>query len=127
MAVLVQAERLRAARARAVVAAAHLAGAQDGAAPGRPAASPVGRLPEHVQAVADLDVLDLAQPAVDVQQEVVEVVVVGPLVEAEVVVQLGGLDQRPDLLRGWPGSLAGSIAAMLACSSSSCSSRAMSP
>ena len=32
----------------------------------------LGRLAEHVQAVADLGVLDLAEPAVDVQDEVVE-------------------------------------------------------
>ena len=40
----------------------------------------------------------------------------GRRVEAEVVVELGGLDQRPDLGRT-AGSLAGSSAAMLACSS----------
>ena len=50
-----------------------------------------------MQAVADLGVLDLAQPAVDVQQEVVEAVVVRAVVQAQVVVELGGLDQRPDL------------------------------
>ncbi len=85
-----------------------------------------GRLAEDVQAVADLDVLDLAQPAVDVQQHVVERVLFGPLGQAQVVVHLGGAHQRPDLLADG-GQLAGSSAAMLACSSSSCSRRAMSP
>ena len=61
-------------------------------------ASPVGVWPEDVQAVADLDVLDLAQPAVDVQQHVVERVLVGPVGQAEIVVHLGGPHQRPDLL-----------------------------
>ena len=63
-------------------------------------ASPGGARAEDVQTVADLGVLDLAQPAVDVQQEVVEAVLVGAVLQAEVVVELGGLDQRPDLLRG---------------------------
>ena len=64
------------------------------------------RLAEDVQPVADLDVLDLAQPAVDVQQHVVERVVVGPFGEAEIVVHLGGPHQRPDLLADG-GQLAG--------------------
>ena len=55
------------------------------------------RLPEHVQTVADLGVLDLAEPAVDVEDEVVEVVVLGALVEAEVAMHLGGVHQLPDL------------------------------
>ena len=59
--------------------------------------SPVGRLAQDVQPVADLHVLDLAQPAVDVHHELVEHLVVGPVVQPEVVVQLGGLDQGPDL------------------------------
>jgi hypothetical protein len=50
-----------------------------------------------VQAVADLGVLDLAQPAVDVEEEVVEAVVFGAIGQAEVVVELGGLDEGPDL------------------------------
>ena len=90
-------------------------------------APPLGFSTENVQAVADLDVLDLAQPAVDVQQHVVEGVV------------LAGRSARP---RSWSifaarisvqicwriaGSLPGSSAAMLACSSSNCSNRAMSP
>ena len=52
---------------------------------------------EDVQTVADLGVLDLAQPAVHVQQEAVELGVVRTFVQAEVVVELGGLDQGPDL------------------------------
>ncbi len=92
---LVQAERL-AQPGQGRAAAPDLPGPQDR----QHQVDPVGAgrgLPEHVQAVADLGVLDLAQPAVDVQQEVVEAVVVGPVVQAEVVVELGGLDQRPDL------------------------------
>ncbi len=50
-----------------------------------------------MEAVPDLRVLDLAQPAVDVQQEVVELLVPGAFLQAEVAVQLGGLHQRPDL------------------------------
>ena len=57
----------------------------------------VGRLAEDVQAVADLDVLDLAQITVDVQHEVVERVGVGLAVDVQVVVELRGLDERPDL------------------------------
>ncbi len=52
---------------------------------------------EDVQAVADLGVLHLAEVSVDMQQEVVEVVVAGTLVQPEIVVELGGLDERPDL------------------------------
>jgi len=55
------------------------------------------RLTEDVETVADLDVLDLAEPAVDVQDEVVELLVVRPLVQSQVPVQLGGLHQLPDL------------------------------
>ncbi len=51
-----------------------------------------------MQAVADLDVLDLTQPTVDVQEHVVEHVFFGTLREAEVVVHLGCPHQRPDLL-----------------------------
>ena len=54
-------------------------------------------LAENVQPVADLGVLDLAQPAVDVQDEVVELGVMRAVGQAQVVVHLGGLDQRPDL------------------------------
>ncbi len=52
---------------------------------------------QDVQAVADLHVLDLAQIAVDVHDELVEVVVVRLVVHVQVVVELGGLHQRPDL------------------------------
>jgi hypothetical protein len=55
------------------------------------------RLAEYVQAVADEDVLDLAQVAVDVQQEVVELLVGGRLRHVQVVVQLRGRDEVPDL------------------------------
>ena len=66
-----------------------------------------GRVAEDVQPVADLHVLDLAQVAVDVQHEVVEVVRAGHRLGVQVVVQLGGLDQRPRSAPGppapWPG------------------------
>ena len=52
---------------------------------------------EDVQAVADRGVLDLAQVAVDVQDELVEFGRAGLRVDAEVVMQVGGLDQGPDL------------------------------
>ena len=51
-----------------------------------------------MQAVADLDVLDLAQPAVDSHQHVVEGVIVGAFGQAEVVVHFGRAHQGPDLL-----------------------------
>ena len=57
-----------------------------------------GLFTENVKAIADLDILDLAEPAVDVQQHVVERVVLWPLVKAEVVVHLCRAHQRPDLL-----------------------------
>ena len=59
-----------------------------------------------MQAVADLDVLDLAEPTVDVQQHVVERVVLGSLGQTQIVVHLGGAHQRPDLLAD-RGQLAG--------------------
>ena len=58
----------------------------------------LGRGAEDVQAVADLEVLDLAQVAVDVLDERAEVLerrLLGRL-EVEVVVQLGLVQQRPD-------------------------------
>ncbi len=91
-----QAQRLTQAR-QALLAAPHLAGAQDREHEVHPGVARGGRA-EDVQAVADLDVLDLAEPAVDVQEEVVELRLVRPLLQAEVVVQLRGLHQRPDLL-----------------------------
>ena len=63
-------------------------------------------LAEDVQAVADLDIFDLAQPAVDVQDHVVKRVLFGPLGQSQVVVHLGGPDQGPDLLAD-SGQLAG--------------------
>ncbi|CAM5741350.1 hypothetical protein SHIRM173S_08738 [Streptomyces hirsutus] len=77
-------------------AAPDLAGAQDR----QDEVDPVGAGgpdAQDMEAVADLGVLDLAEPAVDVQEEVVEAVVVGAVVEAEVVVEAGGLDEGPDL------------------------------
>ena len=71
-----QAERL-AQTGQALVAAPDLPGAQDRQHQVDPVVAGRGAA-EDVQAVADLGVLDLAQPAVDVQQEVVEAVVVGP-------------------------------------------------
>ncbi len=50
-----------------------------------------------MQPVADLRILDLAEVAVDVQEEIVERVVAGPVFDVQIVVQLRGLDQRPDL------------------------------
>ena len=91
-----QAQGLAQAR-QALLAAPHLAGAQDREHQVDPRVAGRGAA-EDVQAVADLDVLDLAEPAVDVQDEVVELRVVRPLLQAEVVVQLRGLHQRPDLL-----------------------------
>ena len=55
-------------------------------------------LAQDVQTVADLDILDLAQPTVDMQQHVIERVVLGPLVQTEIVVHLRRPHQRPDLL-----------------------------
>ena len=104
VAVLGQAERLPQAR-HGLLAAEQLAGPQDGQHQVEFGLAR-RRLAEDVQAVADLDVLDLAQPAVDVQQHVVERVLVGPVVQAEVVVHLGRAHQRPDLLADG-GQLAG--------------------
>ena len=78
------------------LAAPDLGGAQDREHQVDPGLA-LGRLAEDVQAVADLGVLDLAEPAVDVQDEVVELLVVRALVEAEVAVHLGGVHQLPDL------------------------------
>ena len=104
VAVLGQTERLPQARHR-LLAAEQLPGPQD-----RQHQVEFGlarrRLAEDVQTVADLDVLDLAQPAVDVQQHVVEGVLVGAFLQAEVVVHLRGAHQRPDLLAD-RGQLAG--------------------
>ena len=64
----------------------------------------LGRPAEHVQAVLDLDVLDLAEVAVDVLDERAHVV--GPLRHAEVGLQVGRLDGGPDP-RGERRELAG--------------------
>ena len=103
-AVLGQTERLPQA-GQDVLAAEQLAGPQDGQHQVE-FGLPRWLLPQDVQPVADLDVLDLAQPAVDVQQHVVERVLGGPFGQPEVVVHLGGPDQRPDLLADG-GQLAG--------------------
>ena len=50
-----------------------------------------------METVADLDVLDLAQPAVNVHHELVELLLVGAFLESEVLVHLGCLDELPDL------------------------------
>ena len=81
---------------RVADATPHLGGAKDRQHEVDPAL-PSGGVAEDVQAVADLGVLDLAQPAVDVQQEVVELFIVGALVQTEVAVHLGGAHERPDL------------------------------
>ena len=52
---------------------------------------------QDVQAVTDRGVLDLAQIAVDVQHEVVEFSRTWLRVDAQVLVQVGGFDQGPDL------------------------------
>ena len=56
-----------------------------------------GRGAQDVQPVTDRGVLDLAQVAVDVQHEVVEFGRTRLRVDAQVLVQVGGLDQGPDL------------------------------
>ena len=52
---------------------------------------------QDVQAIPDRGVLDLAQVTVDVQHEVVEFGRTGLRVDAQVLVQVGRLDQGPDL------------------------------
>ncbi|SLD08188.1 Uncharacterised protein [Mycobacteroides abscessus subsp. massiliense] len=51
-----------------------------------------------MQAIPDLHILDLAEPSVDMQQHVVEDLLVGALVQAQVVVHFRRPHQRPDLL-----------------------------
>ena len=53
-------------------------------------------LRQDVQAVTDLDVLDLAQPAVDMHDEVVELLLSRAFLKTKVLVHLGGLDELPD-------------------------------
>lgn len=57
----------------------------------------VRRVAQDVQAVADLHVLDLAQVPVHVQDEVVEGVGVRLVGHVQVLVELGRLDEGPDL------------------------------
>ena len=52
---------------------------------------------ERVQAAADLGVLQLAEVAVDVEDQFVEGVVVRGLLEAEIAMHLGGDEKIPDL------------------------------
>jgi hypothetical protein len=79
--------------------------------------------PEHVQAVLDLDVLDLAQVAVDVLDELADVL--GPLVDVESACRLAR--SIADQMRAArPGSLDGSSTSRRAYSSSSASSSAIS-
>ncbi len=95
-AVLGEAERLTQPR-HGLLTAEQLPGPQDGQHQVEFACA--GRLlAQHMQAVTDLDVLDLTQPAVDVQQHVVERVLVRAILQAQVVVHLGGPHQCPDLL-----------------------------
>ncbi len=91
-----QAERAAQARHRAGLPAPYLGRAQDGQHQ-VDAGLTVGRLAEDVQAVADLDVLDLTQPAVHVEEEVVELLVIGTLLQAQVLVHVRGLHEGPDL------------------------------
>ena len=64
---------------------------------GRGPLLPVRGAAEDVQPVADQRVLDLAQVAVHVQHEAVELLLAGRRGQLQVVVQFGGLDQFPDL------------------------------
>ena len=64
---------------------------------GRRPLLPVRGAAEDVQPVADQRVLDLAQVAVDVQHEAVELFLARRRGQLQVVVQFGGLDQFPDL------------------------------
>ena len=90
--------------------------------------SPAGALPSMCRPSRIWRVLDLAQVAVDVQHEVVEVVrAAAAASHVQVVVQLRGRTSVPDLRPARPGSLAGSSALTVAYSSSSCSSLARSP
>ena len=55
------------------------------------------RIAEDVQPVADLDILDLTQIAVEVQNEVIEAGLVGHLLRVQVMVELSGQYELPDL------------------------------
>ena len=95
-AVLGQTQRLPQAR-EDMLAAEQLARPQDGQHEVE-FGLPRGLLAQDMQTVADLHVLDLAQPPVDVQDHIVERVLGRTFVQPQVVVHLGGPDQRPDLL-----------------------------
>ena len=95
-AVLGQAESLSQARQR-LLAAPKLAGAQHGGHSANEGF--VFRcLAEYVETTADSDVLNLAEPAVDMHEHVIEDLLVRALVPAEVAVHLRGGQQRPNLL-----------------------------
>ena len=102
--VLGETERLAKA-GHALVAAEQLARAKDGEHQ-VDFGLPRGLFAQDVQPVANLNVLDLAQPPVDVQQHVVERILVGPVVKPEIVIHLGRAHERPDLLTD-RGQLAG--------------------
>ena len=120
-----RAERAAQPRQRAGVAAPGLLRAQD-AQHQVDARQLDRRLPEHVQPVADEDVLDLAQVAVDVQQEVVELLLARRLRRRAGRGAAGPPRRAPRSAPRIVGSLAGSIAWTWAYSSSSCSSWAIS-
>ena len=83
---------------------------------------------EDVQAVADLSVLDLAQVAVDVLDQLVELVRAGCSASSRPRSRCSSAscEQRPDRARASAGSFGGSSASQRAYSSSSCSSWASS-
>ena len=85
----------------------------------------LGSRAEDVEAAADLGVLELAEVAVDVVDELVEVVVVRGGRHAEVPVELAATSSSQTCSRR-AGSFDGSRAATWAYSSSSCSRRARS-
>ena len=89
-------DRAAKARQRAVHAAEDLLGAHDREHVVDQLGS-LRRAAEDVQAVADLHVLDLAQVAVDVQYEVVELRLARHRLLVQVAVQFGRGDDLPDL------------------------------
>src|SRR4249920_3773896 len=50
-----------------------------------------------MQPVPDLDILDLTQPAVDMEDELVESLLIRSRVQTEIMIKLGSLNERPDL------------------------------
>ena len=93
---LLETQRSPQSRHGLLLAAEHLRGAQDREHQVDPRRAGRRRA-EHVEAVADLGVLDLAEPAVHVQDEVVERLVVGLLLQPQISVHLGGMHELPDL------------------------------